>query len=134
MPITTTELTDVANKLAGLCKQGEYDEALNTLYAEDVVTIEACDYPDMPRVAEGLDAAKKVAEWWEANHEVHGGEVKGPFLHLPDRFSVYMTIDVTPKVGPTANQRQVMEEICLYTVKDGKISRAEFFYELPPQP
>ena len=42
-----------------------------------------------------------------------------------------MTFDVTPKVGPTAGERQTMEEVCLYTVKDDKVSRAEFFYALP---
>jgi len=137
MPASPADLSAFATRFTDLLKQGQFDTAINDLHADDAVTAEAYEYPPsddcppMQRVVEGLDNIKAVSKWWVENHEVHGGETKGPFLHLPDRFSVYMTIDVTPKVGPMAGQRHVMEEVCLYTVKDGKVSRAEFFYGLP---
>ena len=132
-----TALSAFAHRFTDLLKQGDFDTAINDLHADDAVTVEACDLPPtddnppMPRVVEGLDNIKAVSQWWMDNNEVHRAETKGPFLHLPDRFSVYMTLDVTPKVGLTAGERQTMEEVCLYTVKDDKVSRAEFFYHLP---
>ena len=39
-------------------------------------------------------------------------------------FSLSMTLDATMK----GMGRQVLDEICLYEVKDGKIVKEEFFY------
>ncbi|WP_428386647.1 SnoaL-like domain-containing protein [Mucisphaera sp.] len=123
-----SEAKTIGQQLVSLCQQGKYAEALDKLYADDAISIEAmCMQEGQDRTTTGLDNIKKAGEWWEANHEVHGGEVIGPFPH-DDRFAVLMKIDVTPKVGPMANQRMMMEEICLYTVKDGKIVKSEFFY------
>ncbi len=129
----TADLKTIATQFAELCRTGAFDQAITELHAEDAVTAEACDFPEasgMKRVIEGLPAIKAFSEWWSAHHEVHHMSVNGPFFHLPDRFCLYMTIDVTPKVGPMAGNRHTMEEVCLYTVKDGKVSRAEFFYGL----
>jgi ketosteroid isomerase-like protein len=41
-----------------------------------------------------------------------------------------MEIDCSHKEGPMQGRHQ-MKEICVYTVKDGKIVRAEFFYDMP---
>ena len=68
-------------------------------------------------------------EWWVNNHEVHSSSVKGPFPN-GDRFAVIFNYDVTAKAGPMAGQRMKMEEVALYTVKDGKITREEFFYTM----
>ena len=104
-----TDLQAFAHAFTDLLDAGDHDTAVNQHHTDDVVYVEACDFPGddphMKRVTEGLDAVKAGQKWWMDNHEVHGGETKGPFLFLPDRFGVYMTIDVTPKVGPTAGQR-----------------------------
>jgi len=63
------------------------------------------------------------------NHEVHGGTASGPFPH-DDRFIVVFDFDITPKVGPAAGQRITMQEAGLYTVKDGKVTREEFFHDM----
>jgi ketosteroid isomerase-like protein len=47
-----------------------------------------------------------------------------------NQFAVQYTFDVTFK--PTG-QRTEMSEMALYTVKDGKIVREQFFYNAPGQ-
>jgi ketosteroid isomerase-like protein len=37
---------------------------------------------------------------------------------------------VTPKAGPQKGKRMQMDEIGVYTVKNGKIVREEFFYSM----
>ena len=120
---------EIGEKLVGLCREGRNMEALETLSSPDIVSVEAMGNPQMPAVMEGMKAVKGKGEWWEANHEIHRAEAKGPFPN-GDRFAVIFNYEVTPKQGPMAGQRMAMEEVALYTVKDGKIVREEFFYTM----
>ena len=115
---------EIANKLVELCRQGKNTEALTTLYSNDAVSVEAMAMPGMDQEAKGLPAIKAKGEWWIANHEVHSAAVTGPWPH-GDRFIVGFQYDVTNK--PSGNRMQ-MDEAALFTVKDGKIVREEFFY------
>jgi hypothetical protein len=119
----------VAKKLVDLCREGKHMQAIEILYSPSIVSVEAASGPDMPARMEGLEAVKKKAAWWEANHQVHKGEVDGPFPH-GDRFIVRFSYDVTAKGGPMAGKRFMMDEAALYTVKDGKIAQEEFFYTI----
>lgn len=85
--------------------------------------------PEFPRNMKGIDAIRRKNQWWLENHEIHGGDVLGPWPH-GDRFIVVFNFDVTPKVGPMAGQRMQMAEAGLYTVKEGKIAKEEFFYHM----
>ena len=38
--------------------------------------------------------------------------------------------DITPKAGPMAGNRMTMQEMGLYTVAKGKITKEEFFYDM----
>ena len=115
---------EVANQLVALCSVGNFNEAIETLYSPDVVSVEAGAPPGGTREVTGLDAVRGKAAWWQENHEVHGASVEGP-LATGTHFSVRFTIDVTFK--PTG-RRHTMDELALYQVKDGKIIREEFFY------
>jgi ketosteroid isomerase-like protein len=123
----TTE--EIGRKLVALCQAGKHLDALDSLYARDAESIEAMSMPEMPAKIQGVDAIRKKGEWWFANHEIHGGSSKGPFPN-GDRFAVIFDMDVTPKIGPMAGQRMQMEEVALYTVRDGKIVKEEFFYSM----
>lgn len=116
---------DVARKLVELCQQGRNLEAQETLYAKDAVSVEAAAMPGMAQEMQGLDAIKGKGQWWVDNHEVHSAEVTGPWPH-GDQFIVGFKLDVTNK---PSGQRMQMEEMGLYTVKDGKIVREAFFYD-----
>lgn len=122
--------TDVGKKLVALCNQGKFLEAIDSLYSPNVVSVEASTGGSgMPACLEGIRAVKGKAEWWEKNHEIHGGRAEGPWPH-GDRFIVHFTFEVTAKAGPIAGKRMTLDEAALYTVKDGKIVHEEFFYDM----
>lgn len=120
---------EIGKKLVDLCRQGKAKEAIDTLYAPNIVSIEAQGSPAMPQRMEGLAAIKGKTEWWEKNHQVHKAEADGPWPH-GDRFVVRFKFEVTAKAGPMAGKRFSMDEAALYTVKDGKITQEEFFYSM----
>ena len=117
--------TEIAKRLVELCKQGKNNEALDTLFAEDMVSVEAVAMPGAPQEAKGLAAVKAKGEWWISNHEMHSASVTGPWPH-GDRFVVGFQYDVTNK---PSGKRMQMDEVALYTVRNGKIVREEFFYD-----
>jgi ketosteroid isomerase-like protein len=119
----------VGQELVDLCRTGRAADAIETLYAPDVISIEAAGSPAVPARVEGLNAVRGKNDWWQSNHEVHGANVEGPWPH-GDRFIVRFNYDVTAKDGPMAGQRMQLDETALYTVADGKIVQEEFFYNM----
>ena len=117
---------EIARQLVALCRQGKNEEALQTLYSPDVVSVEAVAMPDGQQEARGLAAVKAKGEGWFANHEIHSAAVTGPWPH-GDRFVVGFQFDVTNK---PSGKRMTMDEVGLYTVRNGKIVREEFFYDV----
>jgi hypothetical protein len=124
-----SETLAVGKKLVEFCKEGKHVEAIDALYSQEIVSVEAGAPPGGSARSEGLAAIKGKGEWWVANHEVHKAEVEGPFPH-GDRFIVRFKYDVTAKAGPMAGKRFTMDEAGLYTVKDGKVTHEEFFYSM----
>ena len=119
--MTTAE---VANKYVALCRAGKYMEALETLYAADVVSVEAMEFGGMPREMYGEDAVRGKNNWWFETNEVHSASVTGPFSS-PERFAVVFSFDWTVKA---TGERRHLSEVAVYTVVDGKIVREEFLY------
>lgn len=117
---------EVGKQLVELCKQGENLQAIKTLYSPDIVSVEASSMPNMPAEMKGMDAILGKNKWWVDNHEVHAATCEGPFPH-GDQFIVRFNYDVTNK---PSGKRMQMDEAALYTVKDGKIVREEFFYSM----
>ena len=113
---------EIAADLVALCKAGKFDEAGEKYWADDVVSIEAVP-GDMARVT-GKDAVRGKGEWWAANHEVHDFEITGPFIN-GDQFAVGFKMELTPK---STGERTTMDEVGLYTIRDGKIAEEKFFY------
>ena len=119
---------DIANKMVAFCREGKNHEALETLFADDMVSVEAVAMPGMPGMeqeAKGLAPVKAKGQWWRDNHEVHSAAVTGPWPH-GDRFVVGFQYDVNNK---PSGKRMKLDEVGLYTVRDGKIAREEFFYD-----
>lgn len=117
---------EIAKKLVTLCKEGRNADAVNTLFSDDAVSVEAGAPPGGQREFKGLAAIKAKGEWWMANHEIHSANVTGPWPH-DERFVVGFQYDVTNK---PSGKRMKMDEVGLYTIKNGKIVREEFFYDM----
>jgi ketosteroid isomerase-like protein len=115
---------EIATAFTALLKEGKHAEAAAQFNAPDIVSIEADD-EGAPIRFEGAEAvAAKAKEWMEKN-DVHSVEVEGPFVN-GDKFMVEFDMDVTDK---ESGERMEMEEIALYTVRDGKIVEEQFFPE-----
>jgi predicted ester cyclase len=81
----------------------------------------------MPAELRGIDAVREKNESWFDAFEVNSAEVQGPFIG-EDQFAVRYDFDTTSKA---TGQRSRMTEMALYTVKDGKIVREQFYYHAP---
>ena len=113
---------EVANKLVELCRKGDFRGAMESLYAKDIVSVEAHEMENMPAEMRGIDQVRGKTVWWENNMEVHSAKVGGPFV-AGDKFVVQFDIDVSEKAS---GKRMQMSEVGIYTVKDGKVAREEF--------
>jgi ketosteroid isomerase-like protein len=115
---------EIAEAFAALCKDGKWQEAGDRFWAEDVVSVEPMT-GDMA-VMRGRDALKAKGEWWYASHEVHSAVTHGPYVN-GDQFALRFELDVTVKAS---GQRMQMEEVGLYTLRDGKVAEERFFYRM----
>ncbi len=113
---------EVAKKVVELCRKQAWSEAVETLYAQEIVSVEANGMGGSSPETRGLDGVRAKVEWWTNNMEVHSSKVSGPFV-AHDRFVVQFDVDVTDK---ESKKRMQMSEVGVYTVKDGKIVREEF--------
>ena len=131
MSTETSDALAIGKQLVELCNQGKGLEAIDTLYDDNIVSVEVMGMPEvgMPREMNGIEAIRGKNKWWYDNHEVHSSVCEGPWPH-GDQFIVTFAIDITPKTGPMAGQRGQMKEAGLYTVKDGKIVHEQFFYNM----
>lgn len=118
-----------ADRLTELCRAGKYREAMAELYADDATHIEAMAMPGCEQVVKGKDKLLEMSEKWSATTEVHSSDCSKPLVN-GDQFTCEMSMDVTSSEGPFAGQRMKMSETCLYTVKNGKITEAKFFYSM----
>jgi ketosteroid isomerase-like protein len=122
-----TSTSAVANELVALCRARRNLDAIAKLYSPKIVSIEPVGSEIMPAEMTGIEAVRQKNEWWFDNNELNSYEVNRPFVG-GDQFAVQYLLDTTFK--PTG-QRSVMTEMALYTVKDGKIVREQFFYNAP---
>ena len=114
-------IKDVAQGLVDLCRRGQYEEASTRYYADDIVSVEAGG--GGPPETKGLAAMLEKTKWFMENHEVHGGQVDGPYIN-GDQFVVHFKVDITPKA---TGQRTTLEEMGVYTVKNDKVVHERFF-------
>ncbi len=116
---------EVANRFMELSKEGKFDVIQDELYSSDCESIE----PDSAigaglTHAKGIDAIKeKGKKFNETIEEMHGGYTGDPII-AGNYFSVAMGFDATMK----GMGRMKMDEIAVYEVKDGKITKEQFFF------
>ena len=113
---------EVAEKVIELVRKQAWHEALDTLYDEDIVSVEARTQDGSSPELRGKDAVRGKIDWWLDAMEVHSFEANGPFV-AHDRFVVQYDADVTEK---NSKKRMQLSEVGVYTIKYGKIVREEF--------
>ena len=111
----------VARKFVELCSQGKNFDVMETMYAPTIVSVEGGGEETV-----GQQPVIQKSRVWQGNNTIHGEKVRGPYFNGPNQFAVYFTFEVTPKA---TSQRITLEEIAVYTVKDDKITREQFFYD-----
>jgi hypothetical protein len=114
---------EVADKLVTMCREGKVEEVKQELFTEDTLSTEPAEGL-LPKETKGLRAIQKKAELFISMvDEFYSNTITDPVI-AGDYFSVGWLSDLKMK----GQQRQAMNEICLYKVKVGKIVSEEFFY------
>jgi limonene-1,2-epoxide hydrolase len=117
-------LSEIAKRLVALCREGKYEQAQTELYAQDAVSIEPQEMPGFPKVTKGRDAiVQKGRNFVAMIEEIHASEVSDPIV-AGSSFACTMRLDSTMR----GMGRMDRTELCVYEVKDGKIS-AEIFHD-----
>ena len=111
----------VARKFVELCSQGKNFDVMETMYAPTIVSVEGGG-----EETAGQQPVIQKSRVWQGNNTIHGEKVRCPYFNGPNQFAVHFTFEVTPKA---TGQRITVEEVGVYTVKDNKITREQFFNE-----
>lgn len=115
---------EIANRLVELCRQEKHPQAQEELYHSDIISIE--DEKSGAPITRGMDNIRKKTIAWEENVvDIHSAYVSAPIV-TGNYFVVSMENDITFKdIGRTQ-----IKELCVYEVKEGKIVKEQFFYDM----
>ena len=112
----------VADRLVKLVREGKNLQAIDELYADNVISKEPKGHPH--EQTQGKQNVKQNTRSFEASVvEMHGILVSDPIVQ-GDHFAFTLDIDATYK----ERGRSRLGELCVYEVKDGKVVYDEFFY------
>lgn len=113
----------IANRLADYCRKEQFTQALQELYSDNAVSIEPFEYPGFEKQTNGLKAMLAKDEKFSAMVESrHGTTVSEPLI-AGNSFCFVLAMDMKMK----GRDRQILKELCVYTVADGKIISEQFF-------
>ena len=113
---------EVAKKVVELVRKQAWYEALDTLYDDNVVSVEV-GAGDEKR---GKENVRGKIDWWVGAFEVHSFKAGEPFV-AHDRFVLKYDAEISDK---KTKERRKLTEVGLYTVKNGKIVREEFLPQI----
>lgn len=118
------QMQQIANRLAELCRQGQFEAAQKELFADDAVSIEPQASEGFAKETKGLKAIiNKGHKWNEMVEKVHDCKASTPLV-AGNAIAMTLAMDVTMK----GRGRTHIEEVCVYEVnKDGKIASEQFF-------
>ncbi len=113
---------EIAYRLVTLCRKGEWETAQKELFADDAVSIEPEETPDFPKETKGLPALiEKGHKFSSMVEKTYSVKISDPLV-AGDSFACAMSMDTKMK----GRDRMTMTELCVYEVKDGKISSEQF--------
>ncbi len=113
----------IAERLVGLCREGKFETAQKELFAADAVSIEPYATPGFEKETKGLPAIIDKGHKFQAKVEALHALTVSDAVVAGSSFACTMRMDVTMK----GQGRMDMSELCVYTVKDGKITSEQFY-------
>ncbi len=116
------DIREIAADMVAMTRAGDFHIG-EKYWADDVVSIESAPGNAMSRL-EGKEAVMGKSAWWYGAHEVHATTTDGPYVN-GDRIAIRWTMDIT---NNESGVRMAMDEVALYTIKDGKIVEERFLY------
>lgn len=119
---------EVANRLVELCREAKFQQAIAELYSPEIISVEPEGVPN--RIVQGLDAIAKKGEHFQSMLEKINSSVVTDPIVAENFFSCGMFMNVVMKGMPHAID---MDEVCVFTVRNGKVVKEEFFYTPQPQ-
>ncbi len=115
-------VAEIGSKFVAMFNASTPDAKIwDALFAKNWTSIEGFGFS---MAFEGRKAIEAKCKEWAATHEIHGASCEGPFLGSTG-FAVQFRLDAT---DTTTNTRSIMQEVAIYTVKNGKIVQEEFMY------
>ncbi|CAN5345254.1 hypothetical protein BH11BAC5_BH11BAC5_32780 [soil metagenome] len=125
MTTATANMTtkQIANRLKLLCSKGKFEQAQRELFADDAVSIEQQSSPMFEKETHGIEAIVEKGQKFESMVEKMYSNTLSDPLMVGNTIAMTAFMDVTMKGRP----RETMGELCVYTVKDGKIVSEQFF-------
>jgi hypothetical protein len=111
---------EIGRDLVEMFNRGELKEIEEKWWSPaDIVSIEG-----LGKAWRGRTAVEAKNTQWMAGHRIHGASAEGPFVGATG-FAVKFNLDIE---DTNAGKRELMEEVGVYTVRDGKIVQEEFMY------
>ncbi len=112
---------EIGADLVAMFNRGQMDEIVRKWYSPKITSIEGIG---ANFAWDGLKATIAKGEEWMSDNVIHGASAEGPFVGSTG-FAVRYKMDVETK---SSGKRQMMDEVGVYTVRDGKIVQEEFMY------
>lgn len=115
---------DVARQFMELCNAGKNFDVMRTMYAPDMVSVE-----DDGQETVGQGPVIRKSEEFVAQNTIRRQEIRGPYFHgdrkkATGQFAVLFVHELTD----TQSRRDyVREEIAVYSVTNGRLTREAFF-------
>ena len=119
----TMTTQEVANRFHELAQTGQWELIQNELFSDDASSVEPEHSPGLKTVQGRAAIQEKGRQFGEMVEEMHGGYCSEPLI-AGNHFAVAMGIDATMK----GQGRSKMDEIAVYEVKNGKITKEQFFF------
>lgn len=121
--ITAMTTQQIASRLTDFCKKGEFEAAQKELFADNAVSVEPYATPEFEKETKGLKSiVEKGHKFNNMVEKLHSVNVSEPLI-ANNSIAFRMNMDIKMK----GRDREKMEELCVYEVKDGKIVSEHFF-------
>lgn len=116
-------VAQIASRLSDYCRNEQFTQALEELYAEHAVSIEPFEFPGFDKETRGLKAMLEKDRKFSAMVESRYGTTVSEPLIAGNTFAFVLTMDMKMK----GRDREKLQELCVYTVENEKIISEQFF-------